>query len=170
MSLELLYAIASFVFIMAIGAYFFIKDRENSLKIRRLEAIIEEMNKSLHFVKKDLEVVENTPQAPEIDLSSVKAELKAMLDKEVNSKILPILKSLQGFERVVEDLQNEQENRLTNLEQKAQNMTKLSPDFAGDETKIAELFKGGKSVEQIAKDLRISTGNVEFTLKMKGLL
>ena len=170
MSLELLYTIASFVFMAALAAFFFIKDRENSLKIRRLEANVEEIHKSLHFVKKDLEVVENAPQAPEIDISGIKAELKTLLDKEVNSKILPILKSLQGFERVVEDLQNEQENRLTNLEQKAQSMSKLSPDFAGDEAKIAELFKGGKSVEQIAKDLRISTGNVEFTLKMKGLL
>lgn len=49
-------------------------------------------------------------------------------------------------------------------------MNKLSPDFTNEEQKIVELFKQGKSVEQIAKDLRISTGNVEFTLKMKELL
>ena len=83
---------------------------------------------------------------------------------------MPILKSLKGFESVIESFQNEQETRLSSLEQKAQNMSKLSPDYTNEEQKIVELFKQGKSVEQIAKDLRISTGNVEFTLKMKELM
>ncbi|EOI2586661.1 hypothetical protein ACMHOY_001707, partial [Campylobacter jejuni] len=31
-------------------------------------------------------------------------------------------------------------------------------------------FKEGKSIEQIAKDLRIGTGNVELVLKFKKLI
>ena len=167
MSEELLYVIFIFILLLASLAYFFIKDKENLSKIQKLERAIEEINKTLHYLRKELD---EKPTQPSLDINELKDEIKFSLDREINVKILPILKSLQGFEKVVENFQNEQENRLSNLEQKAQNMSKLSPDFANEEQKIIELFHQGKSVEQIAKDLRISTGNVEFTLKMKELL
>ncbi len=167
MSEELLYAIFTFILLLASLAYFYIKDKENALKITKLERAIEDINKSLHYLRK---AIDEHSAKPELNIDELKDDMKFMLDREINVKILPILKSLQGFEKVVEDFQNEQENRLSNLEQKAQTISKLSPDFANEEQKIVELFENGKSIEQIAKDLRISTGNVEFTLKMKGLL
>ncbi|TQR53628.1 hypothetical protein [Campylobacter troglodytis] len=169
MTEELLYLIFVFILLLASLAYFFIKDKENLSKIHKLEQAIEEINKNIHYIRKELEEKEEEV-AQEPDLEKIKEEVRFSLDREINSKILPILKSLQGFEKVVEDFQNEQENRLSNLEQKAQNMSKLSPDFINEEQRIIDLFHQGRTVEQIAKDLRISTGNVEFTLKMKELL
>lgn len=167
MSEELLYAVFVLILLCASLAYFYIKDRENVHKIVRLEHAIEDINKHLHYLRKS---VDESASKPVLDADSLKDEIKISLDREINSKILPILKSLQGFENVIEEFQNEQENRLANLEQRAQNMSKLSPDSLGDEAKIVELFRQGKSIAQIAKDLRISTGNVEFTLKMKDLV
>lgn len=167
MSEELLYIIFVFILLLASLAYFFIKDKENIAKIQKLERAVEDINKDIHYIRKELEEKANSQS---LDADAIKDEVKFSLDREINSKILPILKSLQGFENVIESFQNEQENRLSNLEQKAQNMSKLTPDFVNEEQKIIELFHQGKSVEQIAKDLRISTGNVEFTLKMKELL
>lgn len=167
MSIELLYAIFIFILLLASFAFFLIKDKENMSKIYKLERAIEEMKKSLHYLQKELN--EKTSSS-NFDADALKDEIKFSLDREINVKILPILKSLQGFETVIESFQNEQETRLSSLEQKTQSMNKLSPDFTNEEQKIVELFKQGKSVEQIAKDLRISTGNVEFTLKMKELL
>ncbi|ASQ29866.1 hypothetical protein CAV_0194 [Campylobacter avium LMG 24591] len=169
MSEDLLYLIFVFVLILALVAYVFIKDKENSINIKKLESAVEDLNKSIHYIRKDLDEKNYT-----VDMNSytkeIKEEINFLLDKEVNSKILPILKSLKGFENVIEEFQNEQENRLTNLEQKTQNMGKLTPSYENEEQKIVDLFQKGKSIEQIAKDLRISTGNVEFTLKLKKLL
>ncbi|EPJ2171569.1 DUF6115 domain-containing protein, partial [Campylobacter jejuni] len=47
---------------------------------------------------------------------------------------------------------------------------KLTPNYDTEEQKIENLFKEGKSIEQIAKDLRIGTGNVELVLKFKKLI
>lgn len=168
MNEELLYAIFMLILILASVAYFYIKDKESAHKILRLEKAIEDINKTLHYLRKALDDKPGVDFT--IDTDALKNEIKLSLEREINSKILPILKSLQGFENVIEEFQNEQENRLANLEQKAQNISKLSPDTAIDEQKIIELFRQGKSVAQIAKDLRISTGNVEFTLKMKELM
>lgn len=167
MSLELLYGVFILILLVASLAFFFIKDKENLSKIHKLERAVEEMKKDLHYLQKELD--EKT-DSPNFDANALKDEIKFSLDREINVKIMPILKSLKGFESVIESFQNEQETRLSSLEQKAQNMSKLSPDYTNEEQKIVELFKQGKSVEQIAKDLRISTGNVEFTLKMKELM
>lgn len=156
-----------FILLLASLAYFFIKDKENLSKIQKLEQAIESINKDIHYIRKELE---EKADLQSLDAETLKDEVRFSLDREINSKILPILKSLQGFENVIEEFQNEQENRISHLEQRTQNINKLSPDFVNEEQKIVELFKQGKSIEQIAKDLRISTGNVEFTLKMKELV
>lgn len=169
MSEDLLYLVFLLILMLALVAYVFIKDKENSAKIRKLENAIEDINKDLHFLRKDLE---NKSDAPDMSsyLDEIKAEISFLIDKEVNSKILPVLKSLRGFEDIIEEFQNEQENRLSSLEQKTQNMSKLTPNYEDEEQKIVDLFQKGKSIEQIAKDLRISTGNVEFALKFRKIL
>ena len=115
MSEELLYIIFVFILLLASLAYFFIKDKENIAKIQKLERAVEDINKDIHYIRKELE---EKADSQSLDADAIKDEVKFSLDREINSKILPILKSLQGFEKVVEDFQNEQENRLSNLEQR----------------------------------------------------
>ena len=173
MSDELLYLIFIVVLVVAMFAYMMIRDKENQAKISKLENVLEDTNKNLHYLKKYLDEKSGISEevlaqinVPNLDESKI----KSLVEQELNSKIVQILKSLKGFESVIDELQSEQENRLSNLEQRTQNMTKLSPDYSSEEQKIVELFKAGKSVEQIAKDLRISTGNVEFALKFNKVI
>ncbi|EAJ8372244.1 hypothetical protein BI256_08640, partial [Campylobacter coli] len=103
-------------------------------------------------------------------ITLLKEEIQITLEKQISAKITPVLRTLKTMEHIIEDFQNEQQNRILNLEQKAQSMTKLTPNYDTEEQKIVDLFKEGKSIEQIAKDLRIGTGNVELVLKFKQLI
>ncbi|KGI55370.1 hypothetical protein [Campylobacter sp. MIT 97-5078] len=170
MSDELLYLIFIVILQIALVAYIFIKDKENSLKIAKLEKAVEELSKNMHYLRKELEAKADIQSVNLQNSDDLKDEINLLLNKEVNSKIMPILKSLKGFESVIEEFQNEQENRLSHLEQKTQNISKLTPNYENEEQKIVDLFKEGKSIEQISKDLRIPTGSVEFTLKMKKMV
>lgn len=164
----LLYLVFVLILLIAITAYIMIRDKENQAKITQLESSLEDVHKSIHYIKKMLEERNELDEslAQKINASNLDENaIKTLIEKEISNKILPILKSLKGFESVIGELQSEQENRLSSLEQKTQSFTKLSPDYSSEEQKIIDLFKAGKSIEQIAKDLRISTGNVEFALK-----
>lgn len=167
MNLDALYLLFMLILMLALLGYFLIKDKENITRLAKFEKEVEELHKKIHYLRKQLED-KNTQN--EVDYEGLFDETKKLITKELNTKILPILKSLQGVESVIEEFQNEQENRLAHLEQKTQNISKLSPDYENEEQKIIEYFKQGKSIEQIAKELRISTGNIEFVLKMKELL
>ena len=57
--------------------------------------------------------------------------------------------------------------RYLDLENKMKPLTSVTPSSTGlDENKIVSLFSNGFSIEEIAKQLRIGTGEVEFVLKL----
>lgn len=170
MSEDVLYLVFIIVLLVAMLAYMNIKDRENNAKIIKLQNVMEELDKELHYIKKNLGNKSENANEEDYKLTLLKEEMQIMVEKELSNKILPILKSLQGVEHIIEEFQNEQQSRILNLEQKTQSMTKLTPNYDTEEQKIIDLFKSGKSVEQIAKDLRIGTGNVELVLKFKQLI
>ncbi|MFQ6342757.1 hypothetical protein [Campylobacter sp. VTCC 70190] len=170
MSDDVLYLVFIIVLLLAMLAYMNIKERENNAKLAKLQGVIEDITKELHYFRKELGVKDENVEDEDYKITLLKEELKIELDKQISLKITPVLRTLKTMEHIIEDFQNEQQNRLLNLEQKAQSMTKLMPNYDTEEQKIENLFKEGKSIEQIAKDLRIGTGNVELVLKFKKLI
>ncbi|EOH2216819.1 hypothetical protein ACLWEZ_001404 [Campylobacter jejuni] len=170
MSDDVLYLVFIIVLLIAMLAYMNIKERENNAKIAKLQNVIEDITKELHYFRKELGVKDDSEEDEDYKTSLLKEEIMIELDKQISSKITPVLRTLKTMEHIIEDFQNEQQNRLLNLEQKAQSMSKLTPNYDTEEQKIENLFKEGKSIEQIAKDLRIGTGNVELVLKFKKLI
>ncbi|MBK1971926.1 hypothetical protein JG677_07455 [Campylobacter sp. TTU-622] len=168
MSVDVLYLVFMIVLLVAFLAYMNIKDKENTSKITKLQNAMEDLTKELHYLKKDLDLKDDSEEKFNIDL--LKDEVKIMLEKEVSHKIYPILQSLQNVESIIEEFQNEQQNRILTLEQKTQSISKLTPNYDTEEQKIIELFQQGKSIEQIAKDLRVGIGNVELVLKFKKMI
>ncbi|MDX2323475.1 hypothetical protein IRA69_00715 [Campylobacter hepaticus] len=166
---DVLYLIFTIILLLAILAYMNIKEKENNLKIIKLQNVIEDITEELHYFRKELGLKEDE-EDEDYKTTLLKEEMKIELDKQISAKITPVLRTLKTMEHIIEDFQNEQQNRLLNLEQKAQSMIKLTPNFETEEQKIENLFKEGKSIEQIAKDLRIGTGNVELVLKFKKLI
>ncbi|MGJ9197040.1 DUF6115 domain-containing protein [Campylobacter coli] len=171
MSNDVLYLVFMIVLLVAILAYMNIKDKESSAKINKLQGVVEDITKELHYLRKELGVKDEDDQEEEdYKITLLKEEIQITLEKQISAKITPVLRTLKTMEHIIEDFQNEQQNRILNLEQKAQSMTKLTPNYDTEEQKIVDLFKEGKSIEQIAKDLRIGTGNVELVLKFKQLI
>ncbi|AJC91435.1 hypothetical protein CSUB8523_1714 [Campylobacter subantarcticus LMG 24377] len=173
MGSDLLLWLVVALLIFAMFAYMMIKEKENIAKINELGKMIEDLNKQYHYLKKE-SLDEQEQEKEEIDAEAIKEELKEellqVLEQKINQNILPILNALKEVEEVIEEFQSEQKNRLLNLEQKTQSITKLSPSYDNEEQKVIELFNQKKSIEQIAKDLRIGMGRVELILKFNKLL
>ncbi|EGK8008436.1 hypothetical protein IO405_000825 [Campylobacter lari] len=173
MGSDLLLWLVVALLIFAMFAYMMIKEKENIAKINELGKMIEDLNKQYHYLKKE-SLDEQDQEKEEIDTEAIKEELKEellqVLEQKINQNIIPILSALKEVEEVIEEFQSEQKNRLLNLEQKTQSITKLSPSYDNEEQKVIELFNQKKSIEQIAKDLRIGMGRVELILKFNKLL
>ncbi|MBT0823983.1 hypothetical protein KJQ78_01735 [Campylobacter lari] len=173
MDSDLLLWLVVALLIFAMFAYMMIKEKESIVKINELGKMIEDLNKQYHYLKKE-SLDEQEQEKEEIDTEAIKEELKEellqALEQKINQNIIPILSALKEVEEVIEEFQSEQKNRLLNLEQKTQSITKLSPSYDNEEQKVIELFNQKKSIEQIAKDLRMGMGRVELILKFNKLL
>ncbi|EAI3905487.1 MULTISPECIES: DUF6115 domain-containing protein [Campylobacter] len=173
MDSDLLLWLVVALLIFAMFAYMMIKEKESIVKINELGKMIEDLNKQYHYLKKE-SLDEQEQEKEEIDTEAIREELKEellqVLEQKINQNIIPILSALKEVEEVIEEFQSEQKNRLLNLEQKTQSITKLSPSYDNEEQKVIELFNQKKSIEQIAKDLRIGMGRVELILKFNKLL
>ncbi|MCR8707788.1 DUF6115 domain-containing protein [Campylobacter sp. RM5063] len=173
MDSDLLLWLVVALLIFAMFAYMMIKEKESIVKINELGKMIEDLNKQYHYLKKE-SLDEQEQEKEEIDTEAIREELKEellqVLEQKINQNIIPILSALKEVEEVIEEFQSEQKNRLLNLEQKTQSITKLSPSYDNEEQKVIELFNQKKSIGQIAKDLRIGMGRVELILKFNKLL
>ncbi|MBF7044798.1 DUF6115 domain-containing protein [Campylobacter volucris] len=174
MNTDILLWLVVVILIFALFVYMIIREKENTAKFNELGKIVEDLNKQYHYLKKDSQEDILDVEKEELDIELIKEELKQelvqILENKIQQNILPILGALKEVEEVIEEFQSEQKNRLLNLEQKTQSITKLSPSYDNEEQKVIEMFEQKKSIEQIAKDLRIGTGRVELILKFNKLI
>ena len=142
------------------------KDMQANKKFARYEKVLEGVIQENHNLKKQIQNLSASSDA-EFDADYIESKLELKLNEQINSKIIPILNALRGIENSIDNFHSEQQDRLYTLEERTKNIGKItSASESNDEKRIIELYGEGKSIENIAKDLRIGVGKVELALKL----
>lgn len=165
------------VVILFILAYLYIKDLENAKKLKSYEKSIEELSKQIHFLKKVSKEYEENKNSSEIDSSKNKRHIDDKLNEiraEMQNDVKQALNSLSPLIGVLEDIQksfqihkNKIDRRMGEIEERVKSVISI-PTISNslDESKIVSMFKNGRTMEEIAKDLRVTKGEVELILKI----
>lgn len=91
--------------------------------------------------------------------------------KELDSKIYELGESLIKIVRSIKNLDHNQKELMEKVE-KIENQLKLSmlsSSSNSNEDEIINLYKSGKSIEEIAKEKRVPQGEVELIIKLSNL-
>ncbi len=150
------------VALLSVAVFFlfvFVYVRESAInkKLKLYEKTFDLLNQNIHKLEK--EVKSRAAQAIETQGSPDMEEFSEV-SKLIIEKFHELQKdNLEFKESLVE--------RYLELENKMKPLTSVTPSSTGlDENKIVTLFSNGFSIEEIAKQLRIGTGEVEFVLKL----
>lgn len=150
------------VALLSVAVFFlfvFVYVRESAInkKLKLYEKTFDLLNQNIHKLEK--EVKSRAVQAIETQASPDMEEFSEV-SKLIIEKFHELQKdNLEFKESLVE--------RYLELENKMKPLTSVTPSSTGlDENKIVTLFSNGFSIEEIAKQLRIGTGEVEFVLKL----
>lgn len=150
------------VALLSVAVFFlfvFVYVRESAInkKLKLYEKTFDLLNQNIHKLEK--EVKSKAAQAIETQGSQDMEEFSEV-SKLIIEKFHELQKdNLEFKESLVE--------RYLDLEAKMKPLTSVTPSSTGlDENKIVTLFSNGFSIEEIAKQLRIGTGEVEFVLKL----
>jgi DNA-binding NarL/FixJ family response regulator len=143
------------------------KDAESNQKFVKFERMIEELMHQNHQLRRELLKVEKDHKTQN---EAFESYFHKRVQEEINTNIMPLLNSLREIEGIMQSFQEEQQDRLSSLEERTKTMNRIaSPSASSNEKQVVQLFKQGKKEHEIAKELRIGLGEVQFILKMNYL-
>jgi DNA-binding NarL/FixJ family response regulator len=167
MDLDLLvYAgIGALLLLLFLMVYF--KDSEAAQKFSKFERMVEELMQQNHQLRREMLKQEKEFKARDVAFEEY---FRKRVQEEINTHVMPLLNSLREIEGIMQSFQEEQQDRLSSLEERTKTMNRITlPSATSNEKQVVALFKEGKKEHEIAKELRLGLGEVQFILKMNYL-
>ena len=171
MSNELLLYIAFILLLAVFGAIFWLREKQINAKFSKFELAIKRLIKENYQLKKQIkdnakpqEIIKN-----DIDMDEINHIIELKINEGLIQKISPILQNVHIIEQAVNEIKDEQQERLYSLEERTKSIGKITPPSfeANNENRVVEMFRAGKTPEAIARDLQLGVGQVTMILKFK---
>lgn len=161
--------LVSIVFVLALALayltyYVLNKEADNQKNIRSVAGVVEELNREIYYLKKELTEIQKETQNSTPRMSD--EEIYQEIERSTYDLIRPLSVSLKDFYANVNATQEQTDARISSLESGVKQISMPSYVHANDDAKIISLFKQGVSMETISKELNLSKPEVEFVLKI----
>ena len=172
MTSDILIYIIFGVFLAILSALIYLRDAQSARKFGRYEKILDALIKENYIIKKALEGGENLPRSnfdygAGLNQKLIHDQIEDQVNRAISQRVIPMLQSLKNLEDTIDKFQDEQEDRMYNLEERTKNISKITPpNFDREENRIVDLFRSGKSQEEIAREMRMSVGRINMILKI----
>ena len=144
--------------------YVYTKDVGYTKNIRSVAIVVEELNRELFYLKKNL-----TETQGSIKENSQRMNDEAIyeeIERSVFDMVRPLNIGLKQLQDNISAIDVEVSTRISQLESGVKQISIPTSVHGNDDGKILSLFKQGVSVETISKELHISQPEVEFVLKI----
>ena len=144
--------------------YVFSKDGQYHKNIRSVATVVEELNRELFYLKKNL--VDTQTSIKENSQRMNDEGIYEEIERSVYDMVHPLSQGLKQLQENISTIDSEINSRISNLESGVKQISIPSSVHGNDDEKILSLFKQGVSLETISKELHISQPEVEFVLKI----
>lgn len=144
--------------------YVYSKDAYYSKNIRSVASVVEELNRELFYLKKN--IGETQTSIKENSQRMNDSEIYEEIERSVYDMVQPLTVGLKQLQDNINAIDSEVGIRITQLESGVKQISIPTSIHGNDDEKIMSLFKQGVSVDTISKELHISKPEVEFVLKI----
>jgi len=144
--------------------YVYTKDIEYSKNIRSVASVVEELNRELFYMKKNLNETKGTIKENSQRMND--SEIYEEIERSVYDMVQPLSVGLKQLQENINAIDVDISSRMTQLESGVKQISIPTSVHGNDDEKIMSLFKQGVSIETISKELHISQPEVEFVLKI----
>lgn len=160
--------IALAFFIIILFLYSWAKDKESNKKIRILAKSVGEVSRQLYESEMRLNEKIKELEAVKSGLSSV--DIETIIDVTISEKLIQTNQVTAILQQDMQAFGEEFAGRIVRIENNLKEASMSRANVGGaDDQRISQLFTDGLSIDDIAKELRISTPEVEFALKLADL-
>ena len=159
--------VAMALIILYLLYYVYTKDAQYSRNIRSVASVVEDLNRELFYLKKNLSDTQNGIQENSQRMSD--AEIYQEIERSVYDMVQPLSMGIKQLQENINAIDVAMQSRISELESGVKQISIPTSVHGNDDEKIISLFKQGVGLETISKELRISQPEVEFVLKINKL-
>ena len=159
--------VAMALIILYLLYYVYTKDAQYSRNIRSVASVVEDLNRELFYLKKNLSDTQNGIQENSQRMSD--AEIYQEIERSVYDMVQPLSMGIKQLQENINAIDVTMQSRISELESGVKQISIPTSVHGNDDEKIISLFKQGVGLETISKELRISQPEVEFVLKINKL-
>lgn len=162
---NLVYIVFGLLIALAYLTYYTInKEVQSEKNIRSVASVVEELNREIYYLKKELT---ETQKSIQIDVPRMSdEEIYQEIERSVYDLIRPLSANLKELYEAIRAIDEQVDTRISSLESGVKQISMPSYVHANDDAKIISLFKQGVSMETISRELNLSKPEVEFVLKI----
>ena len=144
--------------------FVYAKDSQYSKNIRSVASVVEDLNRELFYLKKNLGETQGTIKENSQRMND--EQIYEEIERTVYDMVQPLSLGLKQLQENINAIDVEIGNRISALESGVKQISIPTSVHGNDDEKILSLFKQGVSEETISKELHISQPEVEFVLKI----
>jgi len=147
--------------------YVFNKDSQYSKNIRSVASVVEELNRELFYLKKNLGDTQKNIQENSQRMND--EEIYQEIERSVYDMVTPLTQGLKQLQDHISSIEIQVNSRVSDLESGVKQISIPASIHGNDDEKIISLYKQGVSLDTISKELHLSQPEVEFVLKINRL-
>jgi len=144
--------------------YVFTKDSEFHKNIRSVASVVEDLNREIFYLKKELNDTKANIKTNSSRMSD--SEIYEEVERTVYDMVKPLSIGVKRLEETLVNIDEQMNLRIASLENGVKQISIPTSVHGNDDEKIISLFKQGVSLDTISKELHISKAEVEFVLKI----
>ena len=144
--------------------FVYAKDSQYSKNIRSVASVVEDLNRELFYLKKNLGETQGSIKENSQRMND--EQIYEEIERSVYDMVQPLSLGLKQLQENINAIDVEIGNRMAALESGVKQISIPTSVHGNDDEKILSLFKQGVSVETISRELHISQPEVEFVLKI----
>jgi uncharacterized protein YoxC len=146
--------------------FVYTKDGEYSKNIRSVASVVEELNREIYYLKKNMAETQKSIQKNTRGMSD--QEIYEEIERSVYDMVQPLSLGFKQLQENVITVDSQIESRVSSIENGVKQFS-VPKSVNGNDEKIMSLYKQGITLETISRELNISQPEVEFVLKINKL-
>jgi len=156
------------LFLLILFFYNLMKEKDSNKKIRVLAKSVGEVSRQLY--ESEMRLNEKVKELENVKAGLSSVDIETLIDITVSEKLIQVNQSTAILQQDMQAFGEEFAGRIVRIENNLKELSVSRANVGGaDDQKISQLFTQGLSIDDIAKELRISTPEVEFALKLADL-
>lgn len=147
--------------------YVYTKDHDYTKNIRSVASVVEELNREIYYLKKNIGETQKSIQKTTRGMSD--EQIYEEIERSVYDMVQPLSSGFKQLQDHISAIDSQVDSRISSLENGVKQFSIPTSINGNDDEKVISLFKQGITLETISKELNISQPEVDFVLKINKL-